>query len=222
MTSSFMVKLVDANKMNRLLVKHHYLHRAIVRSKLLAYGVYNPDNQLIGGLVWCTPPMGKKRNLFGYAGLYDRWEVITLGRFYLGNGSNLVASAVLAECIGRQVKIGKHGKIIKQRGWRIQEDWVKLHPPIYPNMPFVPRLLLSWSDVSLPTVEQCSICGRTHNGNHVGTIYKASGWSAFDITRNTKKRNGGQQQHEGNKQSWIMPLNENALAHSMGLKLASV
>lgn len=214
----FTIKEVCSNKMNRVMVKHHYLHRLIIRSKLLAYGVYNTSDQLVGGLIWAAAPMQCKRGLFGFPGLPDKWEVLTLARFYLGNGSNLIASDVLSECIGKAVKSGKHGRILKPRGWRLQEDWVTKHAPPFPKNPFVPRLLLSWSDLALPTVEHCVICERKHNGQHTGIIYRATGWKPFDITKNVRRRTSLEHQaHPGNKQSWILPIAENCQAHALGL-----
>jgi hypothetical protein len=51
----------------------------------------------------------KKRNLFGYPNLLDKWEVLVLSRFYLFDNT-LIASQVLSNVIGKQIKKGKHGK----------------------------------------------------------------------------------------------------------------
>lgn len=203
------------------MVKHHYLHRPIIRSKMLAYGIRWKGN-LIGGLIWANPPMAKKRGLFGYSDVYDRWEVLTLARFFKLDGySHIEPSKIMALCLGQQLKKGKHGKVQLPFGWQVQIDWVNRWPPIYPNNPFVPRLLLSWSDVSLPTIDVCPYCGKKHNGQHIGTIYNAAGWQKFDQTTNVYTRSDATQRgqtHDGYKQSWIFPLDANPIAENRGLR----
>lgn len=171
------IKLVNSSALNEWLSRYHYLHRMVIRSKLLAHGVFQ-NGKLVGGLLWATPHFVKKANLFGMDGTYDQWEVLMLARFYLLPESGLTASAVLSESIGR----GRGSRGSKKRGWRLQADWVKSHPPVYPHNPFVPRLLISWSDETLPPTDNCPICGGYHAGHHHGTIYRASGWQVWDST----------------------------------------
>jgi len=97
---NFCLKLIDANVFNRWQTERHYLKRPIIRSKLLAYGLFI-DEELVGGLLWATPHFTKKRNLFGYPNTSDKWEVLMLARFYLEDGCGIIASQALAESLGR-------------------------------------------------------------------------------------------------------------------------
>jgi hypothetical protein len=217
----FTIQQVNATFMNNWLTDVHYLHRPIIKSKLLAHGVY-VDRRLVGGLLWATPHFTKKRDLFGMPGTLDKWEVLMLARFYLVPDSGLSASAVLSASIGRA---GKNAKSNRKRGWLLQQGWVKAHPPININMPYVPRLLISWSDDALEVVECCDKCGQRHEGHHKGTIYQASGWTQWDISGSSGIRTGRSHQegskHEstgGRKICWIMRLAENRTATLLPLQ----
>lgn len=210
------VKLHDNSAMNKIMTKYHYLHKPIIRSKMLSYGIWY-QKHLIGGLIWANPQMTKKRNLFGYPNTYDKWEVLVLARFYKLDGySFLVPSKILSECLGSSVTYRRNKLPI---GWKLQTDWVTKHYPRYPANPFVPRVLLSWSDLALPAYDRCSICNKKHNGSHSGTIYRAAGWIPFDQTTNTQFRthSAGYQTHKGLKQSWVYYLDENPYAYARGL-----
>lgn len=212
------IKRIDRNAFNEWQADRHYLKRKIIRSKLLAHGVFL-DNELVGGLLWVIPHFTKKKGLFGYPGLLDKWEVLMLGRFWLSDDCNLIASKVMAESIGKSGR-GRNGS--KRRGWRLQTNWVLEHPPKYIDMPFVPRLLISFSD---------SLYG------HSGTIYSASGWILNGIS-NSGETNGHtgrthwvnnsktphykskRNRHGGEKKIWIMNLGSNPKAYELGLKNA--
>lgn len=253
--TNFDLRLIDATQFNNWQCERHYLKRKIIRSKLLAHGIY-VNNELVGGLLWATPHFTKKRGLFGFdvvslrngqtieteetnkndatmisdalqrwaanhpeyqvnhvVGL-DKWEVLMLARFYLVDDCGVIASEALSESIGRQGRRGKSRK----RGWRLQQDWCAVHPPKYPEKPFVPRMLISWSD---------TLWG------HKGIIYDASGWQRWDITKSGGIRTGRahwiNSQHgdevpaeyrhsnDGLKQCWIMRLDENKRAYDIGL-----
>lgn len=199
--------------MNAYMKQHHYLHRFVVNSKMIAYGIWQ-DGMIVGGLIWASPHFQRKKNLFGYPGTYDKYEVLVLARFFKHPLCDAIPSDIMSECIGKRVRHRGHTLPV---GWKLQLDWVNAHPPIWPEKPFVPRLLLSWSDLALPTVEVCETCGMRHNGYHQGTIYAASGWQRFDITTSVASRHGNKkQQHAGMKQSWIYPLDVNPLADERG------
>lgn len=196
---NFVLKILEAKEFNRWQKDRHYLKRPIIRSKMVAHGIF-VDSQLVGGLLWATPHFTKKRGLFGYPGLFDKWEVLMLARFYLADGCNVIASAALSDSIG----MGKGNRGSKRRGWRLQEDWVREHPPRFPEKPYVPRLLISWSD---------------KQWGHEGTIYRASGWTLWDVTKSNGQRTG-KQTGDGEKKCWIMKLHENPRAHKIGQDLS--
>lgn len=201
----FNVRLAPAAEMNRWLAQRHYLHRPMIRTKLLAHEIM-VDNERVGGVLWSTPHFTKKRNLFGFDGLPDKWEVLMLARFYLSPNAGLIASAILAKSIGKS-------------GRRLQNEWCELHPPVFPENPFVPRLLISWSDLALETID-CEVCGATHIGQHEGIIYQASGWKLFDTTQSNGQRTGTKTQ-TGEKRLWVRHLPRNKMAERIGLNCSS-
>lgn len=199
--NSFELRLIPSHAFNLWQSERHYLKRPIIRSKLIAHGLFVNDI-LVGGLLWATPHFTKKRDLFGMGGnTLDKWEVLMLARFYLCENSGITASVALAESIGRSGNA--HGRGSRRRGWRLQEDWVTTHPPRFPRNPFVPRLLISWSDTQW---------------GHRGTIYKASGWERWDDTKSNGRRTGAQDAL-GDKTCWVMRLDPNPRAVSMGLSV---
>jgi hypothetical protein len=212
------VELVDSKEMNAWLTKVHYLHRPVIRSKLLAYAVCQ-DGRRIGGMLWATPPFTKKKKLIGQGQPYDKWETVILARMYLRPDADIKPSWALSQAIGTA---GRKNR--RHKGWRIQQDWVMAFPPRFPENPFVPRLLLSWSDTGLYTVDHCVKCGDRHIGNHQGVIYKASGWEFWDESYSTGTRS---QQGPGDierddtlpKRCWILKLPENNHAYHLGIQL---
>lgn len=194
---NFVLKTVEAKIFNRWQSERHYLKRPMIRTKMLAHGIF-VDNELVGGLLWSTPHFTKKKELFGYPGLYDKWEVLMLARFYLIDECEVIASQAMSESIGK----GNGNRSSKRRGWRLQEDWVREHPPRFPENPYVPRLLISWSD---------------KQWGHEGTIYKANGWELWDTTTSNGRRTHGlSDADDGEKKCWILRLGENPRAWKMG------
>jgi len=210
--NAFDLRRVDAAAFNVWQAARHYLKRPIIKSKLLAHGVF-VDGALVGGLLWATPHFTKKACLFGMPDTLDKWEVLMLARFYLVDGCGVIASQALAESIGAGRNRGSH-----RRGWRLQEDWVAENPPRFPDKPFVPRLLISWSDMQW---------------GHKGIIYQASGWQMWDETTSGGAGTGrahwsgrveDAERHMvgGHKRCWIMRLAPNPRAEKMGRAMAGV
>lgn len=201
--NQYELRKIDAAWFNRWQTERHYLHRPIIRSKLLAHAIY-VNGELVGGLLWATPHFTKKKNVFGYPGLPDKWEVLMLARFYLDDNCGVVASSALRDSIGNS---GKGNRGSHRMGWRLQDDWCYEHPPKFPENPFVPRLLISWSDVMY---------------GHKGTIYSSSGWKHIDDTKSNGRRQSGNlnnwEADEGLKKCWILELPFNNRAHRIGLE----
>lgn len=206
-----MIQVIESREANRWLTEVHYLHRPVIRTKLLAHGIFEGDNR-VGAILWATPHFLKKKGLFGFPGTYDKWEVLILSRFYLIPESNITASQALSDSIGKS----GNSRSYRKRGWRVQMDWVERHPPVYPNNPYVPRLLMSWSDMKLETVDQCQRCGARHRGQHTGTIYTATGFSLFDISQSSGRRMDWYQKQEGEKRCWVLELPPNPKAQALG------
>jgi hypothetical protein len=215
MTEQFTIQRANNEAVNEWLTAVHYLHRPIIKSKLLAHSVYR-GSELVGALLWATPHFTKKRDLFGMPGTLDKWEVLMLARFYLVPNSGLKATDVMAESIGAS---GKNAKSRRKRGWRLQRDWVLENPPVDAARPYVPRMLISWSDHALETVENCPKCGQRHDGQHEGTIYAASGWELWDVSTSSGANTGRSNRETmprvadgGEKRCWVLRLPENKRA----------
>lgn len=204
---------IDRNLFNQWQSERHYLKRRVIQCKLMAHGVF-ADGHLVGGLLWSSPHFTKKKALFGYPNLADKWEVLMLARFWLADDAGLIASEVMAQSIGQPAS--KRGSL--RRGWRLQEDWVKEHPPKFPDQPFVPRLLISFSDSQY---------------GHKGTIYKASGWEEWDVSNSGGEHTGRshwidtqvynrpqlddyKQGNDGLKTTWILRLDRNPRVERIG------
>lgn len=219
------VRIADNRQANTYFKRNHYLHRPVIRSKLLAYWVYDHDDvEAIdagvsvpaGCVMWATPHFIKKNGLFGKKQPLDKWEVLVLSRFYLEPTSRVSASAALAEVIG---KAGTNAKSNRKRGWRVQLDWVTHHPPRFPQNPFVPRLLMSWSDSRTGACGPCKMCGKEHHSSHTGTIYRASGWTLWDVTKSSSRRSEGYvTAWKGEKRCWTLHLAPNPQAWKLGIE----
>jgi hypothetical protein len=212
------IDAVDSRLMNAWLTEVHYLHRPVIRSKLIAYGLFEGDI-LVGGMLWATTPFTKKRGLIGKGERYDKWETLVLARMYLAPDAPINVTTFLAEAIGRP---GRKG--VRHRGWRVQRDWVEQHPPVFPENPFVPRLLLSWSDTGLEYVPCCSVCGKEHRGNHQGVIYAASGWEQYGDTyskgtRSNHTHNNIARDESLPKKCWILHLKPSRVIHAIGVDI---
>lgn len=211
------IQNTDANMLNRWLTDVHYLHRPVIRSKLLGYGLW-VDGVLCGGILWATTPFTKKKGIIGPGQPYDKWECLVLARMYLSPDAPINVTQFLAEAIGRP---GRRNR--RRRGWRLQRDWVKAHPPRFPTNPFVPRLLISWSDTGLETIESCPKCNTRHIGNHRGVIYQAAGWEKYDDSFSTGRRAGNkdlnfsvQRDNTMPKTCWLLKLSANAKVRELG------
>jgi hypothetical protein len=176
----------DANK---YVSEFHYLKRPVIRTKMLSYWIMEEDHR-IGCIIWGTPHFTKKKNLFGFPGLPDKWTVLMLNRFYLEKNTKHLASHTLAMSIRS-----------------VQKDWINNVKIPYPDNPFVPELLISYSDDAY---------------GHQGTIYKASNWQVWDQVKskgNTRHKSNHSTK-PGVKTCWIYRLKKNKrLWHEKRLEL---
>ena len=62
---NFELRRIDSTAFNAWQAERHYLKRQIIRSKLLAHGVF-VEGELVGGLLWATPHFTEKKGLFGF------------------------------------------------------------------------------------------------------------------------------------------------------------
>jgi hypothetical protein len=155
---NYSVEVAPSGEVMKYLVEKHYLHKKIIKTKLLGYFVKSQTGQRIGAVMFSRPQFQSKQGLFGYPGTPDYWEVLILSRIFLDEGAGINVSSVIA-------------RITKNGGRRLQEDWLKQNPPRYSNKPIVPILLLSWAD---------------HSHGHDGTVYRAMSWKQWPDTVNGK------------------------------------
>lgn len=185
----FELRVTNSHAFNVWQAERHYLKRQIIKSKLVAHGFY-VGNQLFGGALWAHPHFPNIAGLFGKGESVDRWQVLMLARFYLVPDSGIIASQALSASV-------------KQ----IQADWCAKYKPVNIDMPFVPVLLISWSDLQ---------------EGHVGTIYSASNWEKWNVTKRNGSRSTGKMDNTGEKQCWILRLPFSKRLHEKTLKQTAV
>lgn len=118
--------------------QYHYMHREIhPRAHPFAYRILfdgaaaRPDGHPCGMVMFATVHFTKQKELFGYDGMLDKWQVLVLSRMWLHDD------------LPRNSETCAMGKIWKQ----IQRDWLTHHPPVNNEKPYHIRLIVSWSDL---------------------------------------------------------------------------
>ena len=66
---------------------------------------------------------------------------------------------------------------------RVQGDWLKHHPPRYPDEPYHIRLIMAYADRAV---------------GHEGTIYRAANFELWGQTNNTRRRHTTRGEDDGN------------------------
>ena len=170
----------DSAYLRQHVIKYHYLHKwPDPRSLPFAYRIeingqrFAADGRLNGLLVLKKLQHHKQHNLFGYDGLPTAWQVLDLARVWIhpqwqGRQSNGHALAVFSRAVSQLWQpVGKPD----QRLRRLQRDWLRHHPPVYPELPYHILILVSY-------------CQLDH---HDGTGYRASGLQSIGATSDGKK-----------------------------------
>jgi len=162
----------------RQVAQHHYL-RAPVDSRCspLAYlveldGIDFPVGCLIVGRPEATRcydgrlTYGSLRDVRSGRAEYDRWEVLNLARVWLSprvqRGGDLFATGYVPLFVDRRnvARSTLASDAIRLLLERVNYDYLRARPPVYPDEPYQIKVLLSYCDTRL----------------HKGTIYRAAGW----------------------------------------------
>lgn len=159
--------------------RHHYLQRwPDPRSLPFAYRLlwqdttWAPDGTPWGLVVMKKPQHHKQSGLFGCEGLPTAWQVLDLARVWV----NPILQAVRwrgPDRHGREVEQGLNifSQMISLVVKRVQVDWILFHPPVFPDLPYHIRLIISY-------------CDRRH---HQGVGYRAAGFEFWRETQDGEK-----------------------------------
>ncbi len=130
--------------------EHHYLHQPVNnQAKPMVY-VIEYQKERLGLVMAGTPHAVKCRGWWGYPGLPTQWQVLDLCRIWLSpriqKGGDLCRPDVCPGFIGWR---GKWWPAVAS--WaietvlgRIQQDWISLWPPVYPEQPYHILLVISY------------------------------------------------------------------------------
>jgi hypothetical protein len=165
----FAVVRDDSVIVRSVIETHHYLHRyPDPRSLPFAYRLIRehqtiaPDGRPWGVVIFKKPQHHKQVGLFGYPGLITSWQVLDLARVWvhpdLQIRHEIHAACVFSQMVGLALR-------------RVQWDWLKHHPPVFPNLPYHIRLIISYCDLN----------------HHEGTAYRASSFTRIATTSDGTK-----------------------------------
>lgn len=147
-------------------VERHYLKQRVdPRARPWAY-VLEHDGRRAGLVMVGIPHATKNRGWWGYPGLPTQWQVVDLNRIWIDPayqaGGHYCQPGIVPGFTDRRGKFRStliSELVIPAVLARIQQDWVSLWPPVYPDQPYHVELVVSYHD---PAV-------------HKGTIYRAAG-----------------------------------------------
>lgn len=159
--------------------RYHYLRRyPDPRSLPFGYALeiegqrHAPDGRMCGLVVMKKPQHHRQARLFGYEGLPTAWQVLDLARVWINpffqettfgwtnrRGDQAVHTLnIFSQMVGLVLR-------------RVQSDWLVHHPPVYPDLPYHIRLIISY-------------CEQSH---HDGKAYRACNFERFGVTSDGSK-----------------------------------
>jgi hypothetical protein len=144
---------------------YHYLHRwPDDRSlpfgyRLISDGVGTaPDGRLHGLVVMKKPQHHRQVGLFGYEGLPTSWQVLDLARVWINPCWQVPGLNIFSRMVGMVMR-------------QVQSDWLEHHPPVFPDLPYHIRLIISYCELS----------------HHDGTAYRACSFARHGLTSDGSK-----------------------------------
>jgi hypothetical protein len=164
----------DSDELRHHVQKYHYLHRwPDPRSLPFGYALavegtrYAPDGRLWGLVVMKKPQHHRHAGLFGYPDLPTEWQVLDLARVWV-NPSLQGLGYFGLDRAGEPARhtLAIFSQMVSRVLHRVQRDWLAHHPPVYPELPYHIRLIISYCEVA----------------HHDGTAYRASGFTSFGAT----------------------------------------
>lgn len=164
--------------------KHHYLHTPVdSRCSPLAYEVWIDDRSAdyhVGYLIFGRPEAtrcydgrltyGSLKDVEAGRAQHDRWSILNLARVWLHPSAQSGGAFCRPELLpGYTDRRGEWrstlaSSVIELALERISYDYLRAHPPCFPDEPYQIKVVLSYCDTSL----------------HRGTIYRAAG---FELAR---------------------------------------
>lgn len=173
----------DGDLVQRVIKTDHYLKRyPDPRSLPFSYRMILPlngafvdcamDGRPWGIVTFKKPQHLKQRGLFGYANQPTHWQVLDLARVWI----HPVIQQLRWEDnnrLGVPVRMTQNvfSQMVSLAIRRVQFDWLKHHPPVYPHLPYHIRIIISYCDLS----------------HHDGTAYRASGFRWIGYTSDRTK-----------------------------------
>ncbi len=160
--------------------RHHYLgrwpaplslpfaYRLAVDGRYLA-----ADGRPLGLVVMKKPQHHRQKGLFGYDTLPTSWQVLDLARVW-------IHPDLQAERWAGYDRRGTpcwhtlnvFSRLVSAVLRRVQCDWLKHHPPVYPDLPYHITLIISYCELE----------------HHDGTGYRAANFERWpELTRDKKK-----------------------------------
>lgn len=167
--TDFAVERDDSGFVQQRVVQDHYLHRWPSPLSLpFGYRLLNqgrstaPDGRAWGVAVMKKPQQLRHSGLFGYEGLPTHWQALDLARVWIHpdlqgerSGHSLCVFSQMVSLVFR----------------RVQADWLEHHPPVFPELPYQIRVVISYCDLA----------------HHDGTAYRASGFRRWGISSDGDK-----------------------------------
>ena len=180
----------DSDELRYHVTHYHYLKRwphptsyPFGYSLMINGTRYAPDGSLWGLIVMKKPQHLRQRGLFGYPGLITAWQVLDLARVWInpclqGEDRDKLFHNRAGELVPQNLNV--FSRMVSKVIHRIQWDWLKVHPPVYPDLPYHIRLVISY-------------CQLEH---HDGTGYRASGFVSNGLSM------------DGEKELYLRPLRQ--------------
>lgn len=175
--------------------EHHYMHRA-VHPKSCPFGwalnwngsFVRPDGKPNAFIIYASIHYTRLKGQFGYDGLPTRWQVLSLARLWIHPdfqaGGSLYSPSIVPGFVDRKgvFRSTLATEIIRSSIEQVQQRWIEVHPPRFPDQPYHIRKIISYADTEFFS----------------GAIYRAFGFREIGRTVSQKRHKGSRGQGIGN------------------------
>lgn len=172
---------------------YHYLGQRVHNQARPMVYVIRAEGKRLGVIMAGIPHATKVKGHWGYPGLPTQWQVVDLCRILINprlqRGGDLAQPGRVPGFIDRRgewrptVASWAIGEVLG----RVQQDRISLWPPVFPDLPYHIRLVVSYHDPAF----------------HKGTIYRVSGARPMYTDERGQARPG-----PAGKFGWYWPLPE--------------
>lgn len=181
-----MIELIEKPRqwLNDMATAHHYMHRPI-HAKSVPFGwaisingeETRPDGRPAGFIIFATIHYTKLGGEFGYPGLPTKWQVLSLARLWLHpdyqRGGQFYTPENIPGFVDRlgtfRSTLATH--VIDMALDAVQERWLQVHPPRFPDQPYHILKIISYADTRF----------------HTGKIYRAGKFRFSGSTISAKR-----------------------------------